>query len=568
MNFSKFKKVADTDSHAIFRHDNGSELKVAKSGLSHGMRKQLDGLPIYAADGADIPTSLKADSSQDEVETGVPGININIHPPQDDSAEAYKADPQYQNLLSDYQKKVPAGSALENVSDPADVQAKRDYDKLQDYKKHPESFSQFQAGNAKGIDAIAEPPAAQGPVPDAAPASVPQGQDQQSPSPQLAQSAPQMARAPQAAAPVQPVDHKQVIHQQLSQEDQAWQHDLDNGHITPQTYQSLFEKKDTLGKIGTIFGLLLSGAGGGLSRQPNALLQMMNGQIQNDLTAQEQSKNNAQNFLRMNQQNQVNQAQIKNINSEAGVRAYTLANMQMNRAALHSLVMKAQQLPVGSAERMKADQTLAAMSQAVSNENFNLSDQAASNLARMKMMMGGDESNADPAAQIRQKQIMGFISPEQSKDALKELGAVQNHVQMNKNALDSFDKVAKLSTIGSHLSSPVQTGKLIDAEWNPMLDKLTKDTEGRVTPITVDMMNALKPSTTANTNTVKEFRNKMSGILNAGFATPTLDSLGVKVNKGELGGGQMVRVSDPSGRTGSIPASNLNKLPSGWTVIK
>ena len=278
--------------------------------------------------------------------------------------------------------------------------------------------------------------------------------------------------------------------------------------------------------------------GSGLTGQPNAVLGMMNNQIKNDLDAQTKSKENAQNFLKINQQALLNQASIKSLNAETAAKSYALSNMQMNRAALHHLTMQAQNLPIGSPQRQQAEQTLAMMAQAVNGENYNIADTAAANSARMKMMMGDSDSQMDAANQIRRKQIMGFISPEQSKDSLREVGQTQNHVQLNQNALDSFDKVAKMSTLGNRVANPVQYHRQIDAEWNPMMDKLTKDTEGRVTPITVDMMGALKPALTDNAQTLHLKREKLSNILNAGFATPTLDSLGVKIGKGEYGGRQ------------------------------
>ena len=75
------------------------------------------------------------------------------------------------------------------------------------------------------------------------------------------------------AAP-QPVDANE-----LKRESDAWAQDLANGHIEPKTYHDLYAKKDTLGKIGTLFGLLVSGAGAGLSHQPNAVMELMNKEI-------------------------------------------------------------------------------------------------------------------------------------------------------------------------------------------------------------------------------------------------------------------------------------------------
>ena len=43
-------------------------------------------------------------------------------------------------------------------------------------------------------------------------------------------------------------------------ETQAFKSDVDNGHIQPKTYADLFHDKGVLGKLGTIFGLMIGGA--------------------------------------------------------------------------------------------------------------------------------------------------------------------------------------------------------------------------------------------------------------------------------------------------------------------
>jgi hypothetical protein len=172
--------------------------------------------------------------------------------------------------------------------------------------------------------------------------------------------------------------------QEFLKADQAWAQDLANGHITPSTYSSLFAKKDTLGKIGTIFGLMLSGAGSGLAHQPNAALAMMNKELENDMTAQQTSKANAMNFLRLNQAQQLQQAQIGQIGAQTGLtnvetkgKSFALANMYQNRAALHHLVTQNNKLPVGSTLRMQGDQMLGMLNQQVNSENYNIADRAA-----------------------------------------------------------------------------------------------------------------------------------------------------------------------------------------------
>lgn len=89
---------------------------------------------------------------------------------------------------------------------------------------------------------------------------------------------------------------------QKNAEAMAFGDDLHNGQIQPKTYRDLFSKnhdgseKSTLGKLGTIFGLLVSGAGSGLAHQPNALMDMMNREIDRDLDAQKASQANKLNW--------------------------------------------------------------------------------------------------------------------------------------------------------------------------------------------------------------------------------------------------------------------------------
>lgn len=301
LNLAKFKKVGADKHHTTLKHENGHTLRVAHAPLSPRTRKELDRLPIHAADGADT-----ADIDQD-----------NQVPTQDPAA---------QSILQ-----APAPDTVQNA--PASPQ--------DDYAP---AYNQAKQNHAK----------------------------------------------------------------EYAQEDAAFEQDMKNGHITPETYQSLFAKKDTLGKIGSIFGLMLAGAGSGLTGQPNAALGMMNQQIQNDINAQIQSKTNAQNFYKLNlqqqlqggqlqkmgQESQLAGAQTQNAIADAKQKAYALANMQGNRAALHDMTQRVNQMPDGPAKQQQM-QSLALMYQAVNNENYQIGDRAsaASALTSLGNQAGGNQEN-------------------------------------------------------------------------------------------------------------------------------------------------------------------------------
>ena len=208
--------------------------------------------------------------------------------------------------------------------------------------------------------------------------------------------------APTPQVPPTPADVKQTSMNEYQTEDQAWAHDLANQHITPKTYQDLFSKhadgsdRGPLSKIGMIFGLLVGGAGSGLTHQPNALLGMMNKQIDNDLEAQKQSKSNAQNYLRLAQKNELQKyqqgllgAQTASTKQIMDINANAFARMQMNRAALQHMVEETQK---GSPEQQQQSQAaLAMMAQSVNNENYNIADRASAQKALLAYASGNTQ---------------------------------------------------------------------------------------------------------------------------------------------------------------------------------
>ncbi len=154
----------------------------------------------------------------------------------------------------------------------------------------------------------------------------------------------------------------QGIKNDLTQEQQAWKNDLANGHITPLTYNDLWAKnpdgssKGSLAKIGGLFALMLSGAGSGLSHQPNMYMQMMDKIIDNDLNAQKQSKQNAISHLTLAQQHELNRAGIGKTNTETDTLALANAKARKRYDALDHLYRAGQSLPEQTPQQQQAKQ--------------------------------------------------------------------------------------------------------------------------------------------------------------------------------------------------------------------
>ena len=252
------------------------------------------------------------------------------------------------------------------------------------------------------------------------------------------------------------VDPQQVS-QDIMKEGQAYLGDLTEGHITPKTYSDLFAKnsdgseKSFLGKMGTFFGLLLSGAGSGLAHQPNMVMGMMNNEISNDLDAQKASATNQQNFYRLNLQHQLQKAQIKtnayktamdaakvpfeqqqmaSVANYNNVQARVMANadtrVQMNWSTFHNFVQKVSKMPPGSPERIQGEQTLALMSKQIEGMNLSIADKAATAAALLNQTSGlfgqdqgaGGASGPNSEAQFQKRDMllnMTGAAPEATK---------------------------------------------------------------------------------------------------------------------------------------------------------
>ena len=207
----------------------------------------------------------------------------------------------------------------------------------------------------------------------------------------------------------------------LKAQDAGIQNDFAMGHIKPETYQDLFDNKDTLGKVGTLFGLIVGGAGAGLTHQPNAVLEMMNKEIQNDLQGQIHSNENAQNFYRLNQAQQrqvadidkmrkeglLTDAQAKLAKTQEHAQALATSRIQMNRASFHDLVMRVNKLPIGSPERQQAEQTLAMMNNAIDKENYDIADRAAAQSALAHAVFNSSPEGQKAGGGDKEEQFKG-----------------------------------------------------------------------------------------------------------------------------------------------------------------
>lgn len=266
MDLSRFKKIASDKSSSTLRHAKGHEIKIAHGGLSPAMKDHIANMPVHLAEGGDVEDTV--------TEGGEPEETVAPDPAPEDGAALTSAAPE----------------------EPGEEEAPEDDDEEEEESPSAETDPE---------DA------------DLAPAA------------KAARDTPVTDEDEGTGNTIIVKGHKVPTPQGLDEQAAHFQDDMMKGHIKPETMDSLYAKKDTLGKIGTLFGLLVSGAGSGLTGQPNAVLQQMQNQINNDLDAQKATNSNAQNWYQLNLKHELQKAQIQQM---AVVNEQTKASTEESRA--------------------------------------------------------------------------------------------------------------------------------------------------------------------------------------------------------------------------------------------
>lgn len=206
--------------------------------------------------------------------------------------------------------------------------------------------------------------------PEARTPASPEGMVQPGQAPQLPvqePATPQSQATPTQTAPVIPQAPKPS--DDYMQEAKHIEHDFAKGHITPKTYSSMYANKSTLGKIGTIFGLLISGAGSGLAGQKNAVMDMMDKEIQQDLDAQVATKSNQMNFMKLAEEHVMNQAQRNHLTAEDKIKARALAQKYAYMSTYDKLAKQTQSMPEGQA-KINALNALAGVAKSIQDKDL------------------------------------------------------------------------------------------------------------------------------------------------------------------------------------------------------
>lgn len=251
---SNFKKVHETETHAVFKRPDGHELHISKNGLRPELKKQLAALPIHAADGALIPEQPQAPE---------PAPQINLGPSEMNRMGLY-AGP-----LAPPSSGIPASAEMQAQAAPAPSQPQglgAMYTPDTINKIFGQQGEALTAGNQAMQGALAE------------------GQRSQA-----AYAAQLEAQQKEHQA------HVAEINKGLDADREAYT----KGQIDP---NHVWNSKSTASKVSTIIGLFLGGIGAGMRGGDNPALSMLNKSIDRDIDAQKLQLGKAHTLYSMNLQ--------------------------------------------------------------------------------------------------------------------------------------------------------------------------------------------------------------------------------------------------------------------------
>lgn len=463
LDLRKLKKVSSDDKMTIFKHEMGHEIKIAHRGLSPKMMEELKGIPMHGKAQKMAAGGYPQKMAEGDEPNPQPNLSPDDNSPKPQApVNIYVGGQQGQPQQS---APVPAQSApgASNAVPPTTMGA------------NPNS----------SVDESIDPNSAEAPAPDSD-QSLSGDQSGAQPSAPSQVPPPPVSQPPTAAhILMQPLSAGATV-DHLNDETAKLQGDYNNGVITPKTYSDLFAKnsdgtpRGALGKIGMLFGLMVGGAGSGLAHQQNALLGMMDKEIDRDLEAQKHTKTNQYNALTLaenhykdevakhltQQQGALTAAQTAQINANLPLLANNLAKSNMELAVEQEALRKAgytlPNTPIGQASRAAVGNMSSAIRAQQLQRNQRVAQQIEANGQQVQQQsqsspMGDYITTPDDDATYK---ALGFlpekVMPSNQKDVFTKQYLNAKNVEQKMPELEAtFNEMRKKETLGGNLSERI-----------------------------------------------------------------------------------------------------------------
>lgn len=559
MDMSHFKKIKEDESTATLMHPKGHSITISKKHLNKNLQKQLGGLPMHMADGGQIPEldpNSPAASSMPEPQ------KLEDQLPQQSPDSSSEAPTNSQQAYESAKKKLsqnqdagvfdpmmgtwrfPFEQNFQQSLENASLKAAKDFSSDQSQKVDSERKQMYQvqaqlkqyqdAGvtppqplvdqmNKLGSDPGVQKPAPSNYTPVSA--QVPQQAQQPGMMDQSAYMGPMVgyesglmaeANAAQkqgnaiALAAKQQQSEMQTARQlyqqhydELEKERQAMRQDIAKNHFDPNRY---INSMSTGQKILNAFSMIAGGIGGALTKQENPAMKFLHQSIENDINSQKFEMDKKNNLLSENLKQFGN---LKDASDMTRIMTGEMYLSKMRQAEAEAMGPVAKGRMQQAAAKFEMDYVLPTMQQMS---------------MRRSLMNGNASGQISPALAVQY-----LVPPEQKKQAFEELKSMQDMSASRDEALSNFQKLAQLTSMGSRISSPIQSSKQIEALREPLVLKLARDAAGRVNEYELPGIRAMFPAMGDSQETLAKKQAQLQAFVGQKMHSPVLDSFGIKM---------------------------------------
>lgn len=523
---ANFKKVHSDGSATVLKHPDGHEIKIDHTNLRPAIKKQLEKLPIAKADGGDVAP----------VETAPA-------PPQmaPQELEQFKALKQkYMNQMAQAKDMYGAGFTPDQIDRQSTELAHNDIQQGIDKQQAAEKARVHDLEIASQAQKMGYSGTVQGPPESQLKPEIPKPQSPQLASyqqgrPEQAPSAPSNGNinlnpgqpeqgAPQEQVPQQRFANPYELEQQVAKDYAnniqkiqeanmaALQHlsgeivntvkDIHDSHINPNAY---LENMSVGNKIGTAIGLILGGAGAGLSHTNNAALSWLDNQIQRNVDAQKNELGKKESILSayMNQYGNLKTASDMALATQ---NAWLASKFQQAGAMSNDPMYKQRAMDLYMQYMQKAQSGV----QAAAGRH------------------GIQSAGIDPGMKLKAMATMGYMSPHDADQGYKELTNLNVMNEGRKETFEIFNNA--LNDIGLLGAMNPQSYERLKAQIQPIALKLARDAAGRVSEAELPGIVAMFPARGDTQQTLEVKKRRLDAFTRQKMQSSLLSAHGINVD--------------------------------------
>lgn len=533
---ANFKKVRSDEAATVLQHPDGHEITINHATVRPEIKKQLDKLPVHKAEGGALAPPQLSPSEESDFAALKQQFMNNMAKATDLSGGGFtpeQIDRQSTELA--HEKLMAQRAQMQSVQGtPADALA-QDAAKAQREQEgamwrarmegpgNPPPAGQVQIPQSRQIDfghgapplarlaSVSEPTAEVQAAPTQAegPKNLDLGQGQ--PQEDVPPAEPQRVENPyelERRAAQEYSKHLQEIQKSTEQavantqgEIQKTIEDIKQNHINPNAYM---ENMGVGQKIATAIGLILGGAGSGLTHSENMAARWLENQIQRNVDAQKASLGQKNTLL------DAYMRQYGNLKSAS----------EMALATQHALVAaKFQEAAAMSNDPLYKQKAM---------QNYMQFMQKANALGQgVAARQGVRGANVPPEMKIVALQQFGMLTPQEATKAHEELKNMQVLNEGRKDAMHVFQEAAKEATVLGALSP--RSHARLEALIQPVILKLARDTAGRVSEYEMKQIATLMPARTDDLSVLMTKFRALDRLTREKMHSPLLTSHGIEI---------------------------------------